>query len=247
MVWALASITACIVSPSRHFFKVINSPKTDIPSNQAEFDAYARQLTLLDDFLASLRQDGLHPTFDIVEFSHLIEHSRLPGKNHARVVSLRGAPSHSPSSRRVFKGFDFESFRHHGPNFHEHQKRTMLHEIRTLAFLPPHPNIMPCPTQLVVVHGADGIPRVCGFLQPVMTRATLDDQITRAGDRRIPLARKARWCRDMASAVLHTHRVAGTYHMDVKPGNMLIDDADGIRLIDWEQSGVSMFTHSREE
>ncbi|KAL2760409.1 hypothetical protein ACRALDRAFT_1059775 [Sodiomyces alcalophilus JCM 7366] len=243
MGWALASITASIFSPSRHFFKTNSPPRTSFLSDKAEFDAYARQLTPLSDFLASMRHDGLRPTFDIVEFSHLTEHSRLPGKNHARVVALRG---NSPSSRLVFKGFDFDAFLQHGPGFHEHQKRTMLHEIRTLASLPPHPNIMPCPTRLVVVHGADGIPRVCGFLQPVMRRATLDDQITKAGDRRIPLARKARWCRDMAAAVLHTHRVAGAYHMDLKPGNMLVDDTDGIRLIDWEQSGVSMFTHAKE-
>ncbi|PNH45140.1 hypothetical protein VD0004_g2639 [Verticillium dahliae] len=38
----------------------------------------------------------------------------------------------------------------------------------------------------------------------------------------------------MARAVLHIYCIAKTFHMDIKPGNILIDDTDGIRLIDWE-------------
>ncbi|KAM0280482.1 hypothetical protein ACHAQH_004061 [Verticillium albo-atrum] len=204
-------------------------------------DEYTRQLTLIEDFIASLRRDGLHQPFKTVDFKDLTETSRLPGKNHARVVVR--APM---GTRHVFKGFDFEAFVKHGSLFHEHQQETMLHEIRTLAALPLHPNIMPCPETLVIVRDPNGGERVCGFLQPVLERETLDDQITNAGDTRIPLLRKARWCFQMARAVLHTHRIAKTYHMDVKPGNILIDQDDGIRLIDWEQSGVSMFTHSKE-
>ncbi|KAM9875358.1 phosphotransferase enzyme family protein, partial [Verticillium dahliae] len=72
----------------------------------------------------------------------------------------------------------------YGPDFHEHQRNTMLYEIRTLAALPIYPNIMPCPGILAIVRDPGGCVR--------------------------------------------------TFHMDVKPGNILIDDTDGIRLIDWE-------------
>ncbi|KAG7112932.1 hypothetical protein HYQ45_017057 [Verticillium longisporum] len=223
---------------------IVARPQQIQPATMASdgnFEKYTRQLTLVEDFIASLRQKGLHQTFKTVDFKHLTETNRLPGKNHARVVVR--APM---GTRHVFKGFDLEAFNKHEHSFYEHQRDTMLHEIQTLAALPLHPNIMPCPETLVTVLDPDGGERVCGFLQPVMERETLDDQITNAGDVRIPLLRKAKWCFQMARAVLHTHRIARTYHMDVKPGNILIDQEDGIRLIDWEQSGVSMFTHSKE-
>ncbi|KAM0328665.1 hypothetical protein ACHAQA_005077 [Verticillium albo-atrum] len=236
---AVKSTTTTLVK-SQHYPINALVPPTTMATDHRRAE-YTRQLTLIDDFLDSLREKGLHQSFQTVNFSDLTETSRLPGKNHARVVVR------SPmNTRHVFKGFDFDSFLNHGPFFHEHQQDTMLHEIRTLAALPIHPNIMPCPETLVIVRDPDGGARVCGFIQPVMERETLDDQITNAGDNRIPLPRKARWCYQMARAVLHTHRIAKTYHMDVKPGNILIDDTDGIRLIDWEQSGVSMFTHSKE-
>ena len=40
----------------------------------------------------------------------------------------------------------------------------------------------------------------------------------------------------MAAAVEHTHLVAHTYHMDIKPGNFLLDEDSNLVLIDWEQS-----------
>ncbi|CCF45945.1 hypothetical protein CH063_14861 [Colletotrichum higginsianum] len=50
----------------------------------------------------------------------------------------------------------------------------------------------------------------------------------------------------MALAIQHTHQVAESFHMDLKPGNILVDDENNLRLIDWEQSGFSMFTHPPE-
>ncbi|KAK4242745.1 hypothetical protein C8A03DRAFT_28975 [Achaetomium macrosporum] len=40
----------------------------------------------------------------------------------------------------------------------------------------------------------------------------------------------------MAAAIAHVHRVAHTYHMDIKPGNFLIDGNKDLILCDWEQS-----------
>ncbi|KAG7100801.1 Zinc finger BED domain-containing protein RICESLEEPER 1 like [Verticillium longisporum] len=110
------------------------------------FQEYTRQLTLLRNFQETLRRQGLNQAFQTVDFDDLTETSRLPGKNHARVV-VRDPMR----TRHVFKGFDFEYFVQHGPDFHEHQRNTMLHEIRTLAALPIHPNIMPCPDTLAIV------------------------------------------------------------------------------------------------
>uniref|UniRef100_L2G659 Camk family protein kinase n=1 Tax=Colletotrichum fructicola (strain Nara gc5) TaxID=1213859 RepID=L2G659_COLFN len=125
-------------------------------------------------------------------------------------------------------GVNFDVARH---DFREHVEKTLLHEIRTLCTLPPHPNIMPRPRIL-----------------PVRARDSVDEQVLRANkaNTRLPLGLRAKWCYQMALAIQHTHQVAGSYHMDLKPGNMLVDGDDNVRLIDWEQSGVSMFTHPPE-
>ncbi|CRK16442.1 hypothetical protein BN1708_011780 [Verticillium longisporum] len=189
MSWAAESTTTMIVKPQQFSINTKFPATNTVPD--LRFQEYTRQLTLLRNFQETLRRQGLNQAFQTVDFDDLTETSRLPGKNHARVV-VRDPMR----TRHVFKGFDFEYFVQHGPDFHEHQRNTMLHEIRTLAALPIHPNIMPCPDTLAIVRDPGGCAR--------------------------------------------------TFHMDVKPGNILIDDTDGIRLIDWEQSGVSMFTHALE-
>lgn len=212
-------------------------------TKHARYFEYASQLTLRSDFITSLQEQERHRDFGVVKFVDLRRsHMNFPGKNKAHVVRDLLNRDH------VFKGFDFDAFLNHGPDFHAHQRDTMLHEISALAAIPVHRNVMPCPQTLVVVEDEDGRERICGFLQPVMRTGTLDDQVIKANKAgaRIPLAQQARWCHGMAAGLLHTHRVGGTYHMDVKPGNTVIDDDDEIRLIDWEQSGVSMFTHSKE-
>ncbi|KAJ0272862.1 hypothetical protein COL940_010173 [Colletotrichum noveboracense] len=201
---------------------------------------YIRQLTPYTAFLAALRAAGCPAaTFDLVHFSDLIHIGRLPGKTGARTVThpAFAAPF-------VFKGVNFDVAGH---DFREHVEKTLLHEIRTLCTLPPHPNIMPRPRILVVVPDGD-VDRICGFLQPVMARDSVDEQVLRANkaNTRLPLGLRAKWCYQMALAIQHTHQVAGSYHMDLKPGNMLVDGDDNVRLIDWEQSGVSMFTHPPE-
>ncbi|KAG7100549.1 hypothetical protein HYQ44_019901 [Verticillium longisporum] len=185
MSWAAESTTTMIVKPQQFSINTKFPATNTVPD--LRFQEYTRQLTLLRNFQETLRRQGLNQAFQTVDFDDLTETSRLPGKNHARVV-VRDPMR----TRHVFKGFDFEYFVQHGPDFHEHQRNTMLHEIRTLAALPIHPNIMPCPDTLAIVRDPGGCARVCGFIQPVMERETLDDQIANAGDTRIPLLRKAR-------------------------------------------------------
>lgn len=50
----------------------------------------------------------------------------------------------------------------------------------------------------------------------------------------------------MAAAIAHTHLVAHTYHMDIKPGNFLLDEDSNLVLIDWEQSGAPVTTAAPE-
>jgi serine/threonine protein kinase len=50
----------------------------------------------------------------------------------------------------------------------------------------------------------------------------------------------------MAAAVAHTHLVAHTYHMDIKPGNFLLDDDWNLLLIDWEQNDAPVTTVAPE-
>ncbi len=50
----------------------------------------------------------------------------------------------------------------------------------------------------------------------------------------------------MAAAIAHTHFVAHTYHMDIKPGNFLLDADSSLVLIDWEQSDAPITTAAPE-
>jgi serine/threonine protein kinase len=50
----------------------------------------------------------------------------------------------------------------------------------------------------------------------------------------------------MAAAIAHTHFVAHTYHMDIKPGNFLLDADYSLVLIDWEQSDAPITTAAPE-
>jgi hypothetical protein len=50
----------------------------------------------------------------------------------------------------------------------------------------------------------------------------------------------------MASAVFHTHFTARTFHVDIKPANVLLDMNRDLILIDCEQSGAAPYTLAPE-
>lgn len=50
----------------------------------------------------------------------------------------------------------------------------------------------------------------------------------------------------MSLAIAHTHTVMQTFHMDIKPGNFIVDDQENLLLIDWEQSGAPATTLAPE-
>ncbi|TDZ38250.1 hypothetical protein C8035_v006782 [Colletotrichum spinosum] len=198
--------------------------------------------------LQQLMPLGRDNAFEVVKLDHLETVACLPGKTGANIVRVRRRPSALVhDSHYVFKGMPLAAYLKEPKDFKEHYETTLIHEIITLCDMVPHPNIMP-PPKMLVVFTLDGKNKICGFLQPAMKNDSVDAQVIRANkkQKRLSLSLKAKWCYQMALAIRHTHRVAKTYHMDFKPGNMLVDDNENIRLIDWEQSGVSMFTHAPE-
>jgi hypothetical protein len=88
---------------------------------------------------------------------------------------------------------------------------------------------------------------VCGTLYPFMEEGTLDDQVEKSQTAgiRLALADKAIWCFQMASAISHTHFIALTYHMDIKPANFLVNDNRDLILIDWEEWSTILYPRTR--
>jgi len=114
--------------------------------------------------------------------------------------------------------------------------------------MPPHPNIQPIPKILVSVHNADSDSVLMGHLSTFFTKGDLSTLITTANSTgtQISLLQKAKWCHQMSLAIVHTHRAMHTFHMDIKPGNFVVDDEENLLLIDWEQSGAPATTLAPE-
>ncbi|KFY49726.1 hypothetical protein V495_00485 [Pseudogymnoascus sp. VKM F-4514 (FW-929)] len=183
---------------------------------------------------------------NIVDFKSLIRQNQLGGRGCTTMVHM---PS-NPQTKFVFKGIDFRTFLFSYESGHTQEEVKIFYRSTELVCnLPPHPNIM-APTQTLVTickHGDDR-PFVCGSLYPFIPNGTLASNIDQSNqyDRKIPLSQKAQWCYKMAAAVAHTHFVAHTYHMDIKPGNFLLDEDSNLVLIDWEQSDAPVTTAAPE-
>ena len=180
-----------------------------------------------------------------VDYSRLAQIRHLGGRG--RTVLIRS--SLSSKALYVFKGVDFGTFLESLADF-QYRKDVCYHEIQTISSLPEHPNIIPPPNTFVTVRkiGKDQQAFICGALYPFMERGTLDDQVqnSKATGTRLPLIDKAAWCFQMASAIAHTHFTAHTFHMDIKPANMVLNSRNDLVLIDWEQSGAPPYTLAPE-
>lgn len=187
----------------------------------------------------------------VVDFTSLTRYEQLGGRGCATRVSLK---SESNSELLVFKGIDFRTFLTYTD---EQDDTTIRHMIRSwhdshalLAQMPPHPNILPASRILVALRDPDDsfAPVICGTLQPLFSGGDVGSRIEQSNvvGERIPLALKARWCADMVAPIKHTHHVARTYHMDIKPGNYLVDNAGMLLLIDWEQTDAPPTTIAPE-
>lgn len=212
-------------------------------SHEGLYNSYVQSLLPVSRIFQSEGVKAL--SYDTVEYSTLAQISHLGGRGRTTVVRR----SSNSDSTYVFKGLDFGSFLESRADF-EHRKDICYHEIRTICSLPQHPNVIPSPNIFVTVRPIedDRQAYVCGALYPFMEHGTLEDQVqdTNATAGRLLLSDKARWCLQMASAVAHTHLIAHTFHMDIKPANFLVNGNRDLVLIDWEQSGAWQHTLAPE-
>ncbi|KAK3906660.1 hypothetical protein C8A05DRAFT_29518 [Staphylotrichum tortipilum] len=166
-----------------------------------------------------------------VDFTNLARFEQLGGKGCATLVRLRDEPDRDGGDGTVR---DLIRYWHDADN--------LLHRI------PPHPNIMPPPTTFVTIGFGDNPPVVCGGLQPFYPGRDVGERLEESNRRgeHLPLALKAHWCANMAATIAHVYRVAHTYHMDIKPGNVVIDRNSDLVLCDWEQSDAPPTTLAPE-
>ena len=180
-----------------------------------------------------------------VQYNSLEWFHPLPGRGTTTVVRI----SSTPESLFVFKGIDFGAYLD-SPAIFPSRRDMCYHEMRTVRSLPRHANIVSPPEILVTVGNTDDNQQdlLCGTLYPFLKEGSLDDKILAAKSSRtsLAIADKVKWCYEMCSAVYHTHRVAQTYHMDIKPGNFLVNEQNSVMLGDWEQSGAPRYTLAPE-
>ncbi|KAI0105310.1 kinase-like domain-containing protein [Nemania sp. FL0031] len=182
-----------------------------------------------------------------VPFECLVRYEQLGGHGCATRVRLNS----DAKDFYVFKGIDFRTFLaqsdDEGNPAIKHTVRGWHNSNMLLNIMPAHPNILPAPLFLVTVdQGAEKL--VCGTIQPLYVGGDVRSSIEASNykGQRLPLELKAHWCQNMAAALLHTHRVAKSYHMDIKPGNFLIDEHQNLVLCDWEQTDAPSTTLAPE-
>ncbi|KAK0615152.1 hypothetical protein B0T17DRAFT_476251, partial [Bombardia bombarda] len=124
----------------------------------------------------------------------------------------------------------------------------MLHELKLLLTIPPHPNIIGQPLAVVTKKcGFGGKQGVFGFLIPYLPAGSIRDILpaVRADD---PLAvrRGLKWCKQLTSALIHVWKEGGTFYSDLRPDNVLLNAPDtsasgspdyDVVLCDFEQRG----------
>ena len=199
-----------------------------------------RHESLYNDYVGSLRPAGSLAGSDaaeaLVDNASLVRMDRLGGRGTATLVHESG----NLESSYVFKGIEYIDFLTLSESFAP-RRDMFYHEVRALQSLPEHPNILPAPEKFVTVRkigGRDDCEFICGMLLPFLGDGrTLDDEVKESNIFGTPLAlqKKALWCCEMTAAVAHTHLVAHTFHMDIKPTNLVVNNSHSLVLVDWEQ------------
>jgi hypothetical protein len=206
---------------------------------------YRRFLCALLSASSQLTNDSTLRNCELINQRDLIIERRLPGRGASAAVRR----SASVKPLYVLKGVDFGDSLASWDEF-EHNRDMLYHTITILSKIPPHPNIMSPPRTLAVAQWPEDESRtfVSGTLYPFMEQGSLDDQIIRCNEYsdHLNLRDKARWCLQLCSALEHTHYTACTYHMDIKPANVLVDGQGNAILIDWEQNGAPLYTLAPE-
>lgn len=183
-----------------------------------------------------------------MDFASLIRYQQLGGRGCTTLVRLPTGES------SVFKGVDFRTALQYSDNDGNKIIRNLISNWRrehdTLQQVPPHPNVLGPPPLLVTIQWPDSsaLPVFCGGLFPFYPGGNAAFRINDSNKKgvRIPLDLKAHWCENMVAAAFHAHRIAKTYHMDIKPGNFVADANDNLILCDWEQHDAPATTLAPE-
>ena len=214
-------------------------------SHSCFYDGYLKQLLPLPQVLQETVPSDSYEDPDLVEIKSLTYHGGFKGRGDHRLVSLQ---SH-PDLRYVFRGLDLAKYMKTGSTF-QYRRNSCYHEIRTIHSLPSHPHIISKNMRYVTAGeiSKPGQSLICGTLYPYLKNGTLKDEVNKARktNTRLALVAKAKWCFQMASAIVHTHYQAQTYHMDIRLSKFLLDGNRDLILIDWEQSGASPCTIAPE-
>lgn len=244
-VWAECSEQPTVEDPDV-IIDVYDTGSTDLLSRMTWSICHDEIFNYFIDLLRSPSQLSVKQTVDTVDFKCLIRLNQLGGKGCTTLVHTAS----DPMSQLVFKGIDFRTFLNNYESGHiQEEVKIYYRSTELVSSMPFHPNIMaPAQTYVTVCKPGDHRPVVCGSLYPFLSNGSLGDYIekkNKSGER-IHRSQKARWCYQMAAAIAHTHFVAHTYHMDIKPGNFLLDADLHLVLIDWEQCDAPITTAAPE-
>lgn len=173
--------------------------------------------------------------------------------------SLRGSAfqvtiASDPATQLVYKGISFSDYLAFESELFIRRRDGIYREIELLCnIIPPNPYIMAAPKALVVVdfkEAETGSGRVCGMLYPYYKNGSLAQALNNSNEQnvRIPLAKKAKWCYQIVSGIYHAHTEGFSWHQDLKPPNIILDDEENIIIIDWEQGigGTNTFISAPE-
>ena len=244
-VWVECSEQPAVKDPDV-IIDVYDTGSTDLPSRIKWSICHDDIFNDFVDLLLPPSQLLVKQWMDTVDFTSLTRQEQLGGRGCTTLVHTVS----DPKSQFVFKGVDFRVFLNLYESGHVQEEVNMYYRsIELISNMPPHPNIMaPAQSLVTICKPGDDKPVVCGTLHGFLPNGNLASHIERSNHsgKPIPLSRKALWCYQMAAAIAHTHFVAHTYHMDVKPGNFLLDVNLHLVLIDWEQSDAPITTAAPE-
>ncbi|KLP10995.1 Uncharacterized protein LW94_3921 [Fusarium fujikuroi] len=171
--------------------------------------------------------------------------------NSLRSSAAKVKIASDPARYLVFKGVSFKEYLVLEPALYNCRRDGTYRELDVLCKkIPLGPHIMSPPEALVVIRSDDEDERVCGMLYPYYRNGSFAHALDRSVKLgiRIPLAKKAKWCYQIVSGIYHVHTNGQSWHQDLKPPNILLDDNEDIIIIDWEQGigGTNTFTAAPE-
>jgi serine/threonine protein kinase len=192
------------------------------------------------DLLLPPSQLSVKQPIHTVDFRTLIRLNQLGGRG---CTTLLYTPS-APLSQFVLKGIDFATFFNSYESGHIREEvKIFYRSMELVSNMPRHPNIM-APVQTLVTANLAMIGHLCVVVSIHSSQMEALLVISRRATN--PANEYHYRIRLNAAAITHTHFVAHTYHIDIKPDNFLLDTDSNLVLIDWEQCDASIATAALE-